>query len=191
MINQPIVFEYSEDLCSFRASLENVVINKKDCSVSLKFDTGAKRTVISIYALRDRWSLNQIKAIKDEFKKNNVKEEEFKSASGHKLYGYPCIAKNVKFDNIDFKEFYFFLVLDTDRKIALLGDDFISSSVFYHDEGGDIYVASINTESYKNKFFNDVLSEGCVLNELVFKSDDENDDIQAKKAEWFRRKYNL
>ncbi len=47
-----------------------------------------------------------------------------------------------------FEDFYYYLVLDNDRIIALLGEDFLDNCGYHHIPHGDIEIEAFDEESY-------------------------------------------
>lgn len=72
---------------------------------------------------------------------------EFTSASGHKMYGIRSIFHDVRISGVKLEKFYFYLLLGSNRPIALIGDDFISCCSFTHEPKQDI-LANIDLSYY-------------------------------------------
>lgn len=47
---------------------------------------------------------------------------------------------DIRLSDVCIKEFYFYLALDVNRPVSLLGDDFISCCKFEHEIGSDIII---------------------------------------------------
>ena len=120
----------------------------------IKFDTGATSTVIGIYTLFNRISPNNIQKLKDGFEKAGIQPRDFSSATGHQLLGYPCKVHGVDVSGHILEDFYFHLVLDTKRKLSLLGNDFISCCNFKHEIDSNILIEDYDLKSYSEKFCN-------------------------------------
>lgn len=117
-------------------------------SFMMKFDTGAKDTVISsdVFhgAISDESRDKLIRAL--DAKKLNTKE--FVSASGDGFKGYLVKAKEVSFDKCKLPVFYYYIVVKNKRVIALLGEDFIDNCKYSHEPSGDICITQFNDEAY-------------------------------------------
>ena len=113
-----------------------------------KFDTGAVNTVVSIEALTAEPvdKENFISAIKD----CTVKRT-FKSASGNSMEGYLVRAEHVVLSGVKFNEIYYYLIVDVDRPVCLLGDDFISKCTFVHHKDGDIEITAFDSAGYHSE----------------------------------------
>ena len=99
---------------------------------SMKFDTGAASTVISSEIFIDEMTEEKKSTIKNFLQERNVIGIEFTSASGDCFVGYLIHANGVVVDEAVFADFYYYLVLDNKRVIALLGDDFIDHCECQH-----------------------------------------------------------
>jgi len=143
-----IRFLYSRKTKNYTGYLENIDIYR-DIKIPIKFDTGAIATIFTTKAL----GLNRDseKIITDRIKQKELKKHKFMSATGHIFYGYPCFCNNVKLDDVFFKQFYYYLVLDNSISKALIGDDFISCCTFSHSFESDIVVTGFNLEKYQEK----------------------------------------
>lgn len=154
---------------SYKLQISNLI--DKD-NIWFKFDTGAINTVISLKALISTKKIQYVD-------KNSLKErlrvgiptKPFKSASGDDMIGYLCKATNVEIDNVVLNQFYYYLTLNTEYPIALLGDDFISCCNFTHSTHSDIIIKSFDSANYKIKHSTDALSENEIS--LAFSLTDE------------------
>ena len=135
-------------------------------AVIMKFDTGAVRSVISIWSLFQYLSINTINNLRDGFEKAGIKPKDFSSASGNELKGYPCVIHNARLKGTLIKDFCFYLILDSRRKTALLGDDFIACCDFHHSINGDIIIDDFDNKLAYEKFKS--YNEPFELNELIF-----------------------
>ena len=157
--------EYSKDFSTYTLVLSDIEFSD-GISLNMKFDTGAVRTVISIWSLFQHLSINTINRLKEGFENAGIKSKEFSSASGNELKGYPCVIHNAKLNGVVIKDFCFYLILDTRRKIALIGDDFVSCCDFHHIIDGDIVIDSFDSDLAYEKFKLD--HEPFELNEIIF-----------------------
>ena len=115
---------------------------------SMKFDTGAASTVISSEIFTDEMTIEKKTFIEKFFEEHNVITAEFTSASGDCFVGYLVHANDVIVDEMMFVDFYYYLVLDNKRVIALLGDDFIDHCEFHHNAHGDIIITGFGFAEY-------------------------------------------
>lgn len=118
----------------------------------LKFDTGAVATVISIRELFNDISDSQIEAFQELFDNAGIVSQSFRSATGHEMRGYPCVLKNVKLSDESFEWFPFYLITNTDRKVALIGNDFITHCDFDHKADEDILLHRCDNQRLKESF---------------------------------------
>ena len=117
-------------------------------SPSLKWDTGAKYTVISARMLDDTITDKALKQMKEYCEKNHKHKERFVSASGDPIDGYLSHAENVVVDETVLRDFHYYLIFENKRDIALLGFDFIDNCVRSADAHGDIIVSGFDEEGY-------------------------------------------
>ena len=121
-------------------------------SILFKFDTGAVSTIIGVRTLFDTITEEQIKEFRRYFSEAHVKEQEFSVATGHKLHGYPCAFSDIMLSDEHIEWFPFYLILDTDRKVALIGNDFITHCAFDHKPDDDIIIHDYRKERLKESF---------------------------------------
>ena len=119
--------------------------------IAIKFDTGAVNTIISLEALCGSKACNKQKIIQYVQGCGNLHTKNFKSASGNNMTGVLCHAKNVKLSGCNIEDFYYYLIINVNESIALLGDDFISYCNFTHQVGKDIDIVGFDRENYRNK----------------------------------------
>ena len=122
----------------------------------LKFDTGAKNTVISVDAIYGKLSVETIDRLKTKLEKAAIIPKEFDSATGDTFWGYLVSARNVRIGQTVFSEFYYYLVLENKRTVALLGEDFIDNADYSHVKHEDIHITDFDSESYRQSFENAV-----------------------------------
>ena len=70
------------------------------------------------------------------------------SVSGHPVYGYPVTAHDVRIGNFVMQDFYYYLVLENELDIALLGFDFIDHCKRHGNPGDDIILTEFEYEGY-------------------------------------------
>lgn len=121
-----------------------------DKAVTLKYDTGAKYTVISSGMFYDALTESDVKRFKAFCEKRCPEKykERFVSASGDSFKGYLVTAHNVKLDGATLKDFRYYLVVENKRDIALLGFDFIDKCKRSADAYGDIHITEFDEEGY-------------------------------------------
>ena len=129
-------------------SVYRLPLNLGKFAPSLKWDTGAKYTVISARALDKELSDDALKQMMVYCEKNHKRKEEFVSASGDPFYGYLTHAENVVIGNTVLRDFYYYLVFENKRDIALLGFDFIEGCQGTFDAHSDIVVSGFDEGGY-------------------------------------------
>ena len=141
MIDVNIVAEKVESVYRLFVDLGNY-------GAMLKWDTGARYTVISARALAEDLTNDTLAQMKKFFERSCTPRETFVSASGDPLYGYLAHAENVMVGDTELTDFYYYLVLENKRDIALLGFDFIDNCKRTADSHGDIIVTEFDEASY-------------------------------------------
>ena len=129
-------------------SLYRISFSMGRFTLSLKLDTGAKYTVISAGMLDDTLTEDKLEKIKSFCEKNSIRKEQFISAGGGTFFGYLVNAHNAKMDSVILNDFYFYLVIENKRDIALLGFDFIEhcgGTINIHD---NIIINEFDDSSY-------------------------------------------
>ena len=116
--------------------------------LGLKWDSGAKYTVISVKVLNSDLSATDLDRIKRFCDGRSNHKEQFISASGHTFDGYLVMAHNVTIGNTVFPEFHYYLVVENQRDVALLGYDFTDCCKSSHDPHGDIIVTEFDDLGY-------------------------------------------
>ena len=117
--------------------------------LSLKWDSGAKYTVISVKVLNSDLSGEDLEQIKQYCDGHSSHREQFVSASGHTFDGYLVTAHDATIGNTVFSEFHYYLVVENQRDVALLGYDFTDCCKSYHDPHSDIIVTEFDDEGYE------------------------------------------
>lgn len=175
--------EFRHSLSAYYAEIRNII----DDIIMIKFDSGATNTVISYEMLtRETTSFpkdiskltnDEIDTIKANIERKNrfidrIKEKHqlhpFHSASGTPMLGVLSKVNNISISGHLLRApFYYYLILDIESPLALLGDDFISCCDFSHKVNGDIKITYIDEKYYEN--YNDERSilEMNELNELL------------------------
>lgn len=116
---------------------------------SIKFDPGAEQTVISVDFLTDGLSEDQKKKIIELIKSRHTPNGDFVSASGAPFKGYLVHARNVMVGNEVFDDFFYYLILENNRIVALLGEDFLENCGYRHLPHGNIEINTFDNEAYK------------------------------------------
>lgn len=129
-----IRFLYSQKTKNYTGYLENIDIFA-GVKIPVKFNTGAIATIFTakVFGLDEE----RVKVI---------------------FYGYPCYCDNIRLGDVILRRFYYYLVLDSSRSKALLGDDFISCCTFSHGYESDIVVTGFNMEKYGKKRVSDTMA---------------------------------
>lgn len=116
-----------------------------------KFDTGASKTIISADVILGELSDEQRDEL-NQYCSKRCSFESFSSASGHKFLAYPVKLNKAIIGNVEFESFYYYIVIDKlydDRKIALLGDDFIDCCGIEKQPHGNIIISCFDNDNYK------------------------------------------
>lgn len=116
--------------------------------LGLKWDSGAKYTVISVKVLNSELSDKDLESVKQYCDGHSSHREQFVSASGHTFDGYLVKANDVTIGNTVFPEFHYYLVVENQRNVALLGYDFTDCCKSSHDPHSDIIVTEFDDEGY-------------------------------------------
>ena len=115
----------------------------------IKYDTGAKYTVISARALNHNLKDEGLQRIKEYCETNISYKEQFVSASGDPFWGYLVHAENVRIGSSRFKDFFYYLVVENKRDIALLGFDFLDKCKRHAEPLGNCIMSGFDEVSYK------------------------------------------
>lgn len=138
-----------------------------------KFDTGAVNTMLPLGMILDECTSNS--DLRDVFarlcEKSNAVTE-FTSAAGNKILGVKCHVNDIIISGMLIHDFYFYLT-NTDRKVALLGDDFISCCTFKHIPDGDILIDNFDSNKYSRNVNTSYVREQDIL-EIVQVTWDDN-----------------
>lgn len=131
---------------AYRLQLSNLINND---SIWFKFDTGAINTIVSLEALVNSKKLQSFdkKTFIANLRKGTLTKD-FTSASGNLMKGYLCKATDVRIGGTIFGQFYYYLIVDINHPIALLGDDFISCCNFVHETNSDIIINGFEDNNY-------------------------------------------
>ena len=116
--------------------------------LGLKWDSGAKHTVISVRVLKSDLLDDDLESVKGYCESNCKRKERFVSASGHSFDGYLITAHHVKVGNANLPEFHYYLVVENQRDVALLGYDFVDCCKSFHNPHDDIIVTEFDDEEY-------------------------------------------
>ena len=114
----------------------------------LKWDTGAKYTVISAGMLDDNISQESIERLIAYCEENSRYKEKFISASGDPIKGYLVTVHDARIGSAILRNFRYYLVIENKRDIALLGYDFIDCCKRSADAHGDILISEFDDEGY-------------------------------------------
>ena len=137
----------------------------------LKWDTGAKYTVISAGMLDDNISPENIERLKSYCEEHSHYKENFISASGDPIKGYLVTAHDVRMGNALLRDFHYSLVVENKIDIALLGYDFIDCCKRSADAHGDILISEFDDIGY-------AIPDGAMENdELISFIDSLSEDV--------------
>ena len=131
-------------------------------SLPLKYDTGAKHSVISASMFDDMLTEESVARIKDYCEAHSKHKEKFISASGHTFDGYLVTARDVKIGKSYLREFCYYLVVENQRDIALLGFDFIDNCKGSFAPHHDIIITEFDEKTY-GTFGTDSMSSDDVM----------------------------
>ena len=113
---------------------------------ALAFDTGAACTVLSVAALTDELVDKEALSRKLD---QRAKRRRFRSASGTDMHGYLVCADNMTLAGHPVGKFYYYLIVDVDDVVDLLGDDLLSYCDFQHKKRSDIEVSDFDEQLYQ------------------------------------------
>ena len=113
-----------------------------------EFDTGAGTTIISLDVFTGKIADEKREKIKDFFSQKSVLAEEFRSASGDSIYGYPVYADGAVIGGVSFPSFTYYLIVENKRSLALIGHDFIDHCQFSHKFGDDIIIDDFDFNTF-------------------------------------------
>ena len=139
-----------------------------DNALVMKFDTGANKTVISAELIfgeltdEQRTNINKLCS-------NYCAHEVFTSASGHSFIAYPFFVANATIGKTEIPRLNCYLIVDKlfdDRKVALLGKDFIDYCSFSHEFCGDIIIESFDELKYDIRN-NETTTANVSVNEII------------------------
>ena len=114
----------------------------------IKYDTGAKSTVISAGALDDTLTQDKKERILEYCEKQECDKAQLISASGHPFWGYLVKADRVRIGSSRFHAFYFYLIVKNERDIALLGFDFIDKTKRIAEPCGNYILSQFDEAAY-------------------------------------------
>lgn len=135
--------------------------------ITFKVDTGAVNTVISLSMLEGDIVKRNLLKLKLECMKVNRKE--FIAVGGQKLTGVWVCADKVVVDDLEVDKFYYCVLIDCEKPVALLGNDFIAACTFTHSAGKDIIVTRYDSDIQEGILRSQGVecSALCSLEELV------------------------
>lgn len=162
--------KHNEDLSMYSLILNDLKFGD-GTAIAMKFDTGAVSTVIGIRTLFKYLSENELDLLLNMFENSGIEKVSFNSASGGELWGYPCVVHDVMLSNTVIDTFCFYVIVNTNRNIALLGDDFISCCTFKHEAYNDIVIDSCSHESACERFKSKSNFKVLELDEVVLSLD--------------------
>ena len=130
-------------------SVYRLLVDLGEYTPSLKWDSGVAHTVISAGALRKGLSAEQVQVLIKLCENHEHSEKtEFISASGDPFYGYKVTAYNAVVGETELNRFYYYIVPENKRDIALLGFDFINNCKRAADPHQNIIITEFDDEEY-------------------------------------------
>ena len=137
------------DITAYRGSQDyEVTASLGESVISIKWDSGAKYTVISARVFNSRLTDEDLEKIKTYCEEHSSHREKFVSATGHTFDGYLVKVHNATIGNTDFNDLYYYLVVENERDIALMGFDFIDNCKGSFEPHGDIIITEFDEERY-------------------------------------------
>ena len=129
--------------------------------LDIKLDTGAKDTVISVGLIKGDLTEERLSNLKAFCEKKSKHKKQFISATGHTFSGYLASYHNVEMSGTLLRDFHFYLILENQRDIALLGMDFIGNCEGLIHAQSDIVITEFDEESYNS------LSGAVEMDEII------------------------
>ena len=129
-------------------SMYRIPIYMDSAFFPVKFDTGSRYTVVSVELIREGLSDSHKKKIRLYCENHNAVKEKFISASRDTFEGYLIRAVDVTVGDTTLNEFFYYLVIENKRSIALLGCDFIDGCRYEHEPYGNIIISKFDDEGY-------------------------------------------
>ena len=127
-----------------------------EINVSLTFDTGAVCTVLSVEALTSEQIDKKAFCTRLD---QRAKSRRFLSASGTEMHGYLVCAEGMSLSDYLIDKFYYYLIVDVDDVVALLGDDILSCCDFAHSKKTDIEVTDFDEQLYQTTYSGAIKSD--------------------------------
>ncbi|MBQ6735581.1 MAG: hypothetical protein IJR00_11830 [Lachnospiraceae bacterium] len=115
--------------------------------ITMKFDTGAINTIISLNALVST-NIDKERFLAEIC--NKTQKKLFRSASGNEMQGFLICAKNVLLSGTPIEQFFYYLIVDIEENIGLIGNDFISKCRFHHEVDDDIEITFFHQKRYQD-----------------------------------------
>jgi len=129
-------------------SVYMIDVDMNDRVFDIKWDSGAADTVISIGALDDSLSPEELVKFKVYCENKGKCKKQFISATGDVFYGYLVSAHNAVIGGALVQNFCYYIVLENKRDIALLGFDFIDRCKYTHEPHSDILITAVDLDGY-------------------------------------------
>ena len=126
------------------------ILANKQSIVYIKFDTGAVYTVLSFEALFHGITLKEKENFVKKLKNKKIKDNTFYSATKGEMKGYNVKLCNVNLGGVLLETFCFWLIINMNHPLALLGDDFISCCNVSHKCDSDFIIENFSSDLYNN-----------------------------------------
>ncbi len=130
------------------ASSYRVSVDIDNRVFTIKFDTGATDTVISVRVFSNSLTDSDLEKFTKYCEEHSRHNKEFISATGDSFKGYLVTAHNVRLGKSVLPNFRYYLVIESKRDIALLGYDFIDKCQCSHDPGKNFYLTGFDVDNY-------------------------------------------
>lgn len=156
---------------SYMLFVYNALMNDRR-PFACKFDSGAVATMIPLKLMAGSDNTCNAEDLFSRLLKMHKTPVTFTAATGHTMTGIKCHAKDIIISGVEIPDFYYYIT-DSNRSVALLGDDFISCCSFKHVPGDDILIDDINLEMYKRNNQGNYVNSKDIL-EILSSSFDQN-----------------
>ena len=108
---------------------------------------------------------------------NSSFKKVFKSASGDEMIGYMVDAKNTTIGDTTLDHFYYYLIPQNKRQVALVGNDFLDFCSYSHDICGNIKINTIDMEKYKDSVKDSISVDEVIsiIDEIIEKREEQKE----------------
>lgn len=114
--------------------------------VYFKLDSGASDTVVAFETLYGKDVSKD--ALIEYCAEKNIKKHTFYSVSGNSMEGYYTVSTDVSMGGFRLEKFGYYLIINVNNNVALLGDDFLIHCHYVHEPYGGIVVEAVMADQY-------------------------------------------